>query len=69
MHSFVYRICIFLGCINLHLLYNYNYMYYMIKIVSFMQTRLFKYIENFTSKNWNFSDKESLIFFIFLLKT
>ena len=21
------------------------------------QTRLFKYIENFTSKNWNFSDK------------
>ena len=33
-----------------------------------MKTRLFKYIENFTSKNWKFSDKK-LIFFIFLLKT
>ena len=27
------------------------------------------YIENFTSKNWKFSDKNSDIFFIFLLKT
>ena len=27
----------------------------------------FKYIENFTSKNWKFSDKKTLIFFIFLL--
>ena len=27
-----------------------------------------KYIENFTSKNWTFSDKK-LIFFIFLLET
>ena len=29
---------------------------------------LFKYIENFTSQNWKFSDKKILIFFIFLLK-
>ena len=34
-----------------------------------MKTRLFKYIENFTSKNWKFSDKKLLLFFIFLLKT
>ena len=27
-----------------------------------MKTRLFKYIENFTSKNWKFSDKNSDIF-------
>ena len=27
------------------------------------KTRLFKYIENFTSKNWKFSDKKTLIFF------
>ena len=33
------------------------------------QTRLFKYIENFTTKTWKFSDKKSNIFFIFLLKT
>ena len=26
------------------------------------KTRLFKYIENFTSKNWKFSDKKTLIF-------
>ena len=26
------------------------------------KTRLFKYIENFTSKNWKFSDKNSEIF-------
>ena len=32
------------------------------------KTRLFKYIDNFTSKNGKFSDK-NLIFFIFLLKT
>ena len=30
------------------------------------KTRLFKYIENFISKNWKFSDKK---LFIFLLKT
>ena len=33
------------------------------------KTRLFKYIENFTSKNWKFSDKKILIYFLFLLKT
>ena len=42
------------------------------------KTRLFKYIESFTSKNWKFSEKKKkkkkqqkkkLIFFIFLLKT
>ena len=27
------------------------------------KTRVFKYIENFTSKNRNFSDKKTLIFF------
>ena len=27
------------------------------------KTRLFKYIENFASKNWNFLDKKTLIFF------
>ena len=34
-----------------------------------MKTHLFKYIEQFTSKNWNFSDKKILIFFLFLLQT
>ena len=29
-----------------------------------MQTRLFKYTENFTTKNWKFSDKNSDIFLI-----
>ena len=29
-----------------------------------MKTRLFKYIENFISKNWKFSDKNSDIFLI-----
>ena len=33
------------------------------------KTRLFKYIENFTTKNWKFSDKNSNIFSTFLLKT
>ena len=28
-----------------------------------MKTRLLKYIENFISKNWKFSDKKTLIFF------
>ena len=28
------------------------------------KTRLFKYIENFTSKNWKFSDKKTDIFHI-----
>ena len=37
--------------------------------VCITKTRLFKYIENFTSKNWKFSDKKTLTFFIFLLKT
>ena len=29
-----------------------------------MKTRLFKYTENFTTKNWKFSDKNSDIFHI-----
>ena len=33
------------------------------------ETRLFKSIENFTTKKGNFSDKKILIFFISLLKT
>ena len=36
---------------------------------SITKTCLFKYVQNFTSKNWKFSDKKSLIFFLFLLKT
>ena len=32
------------------------------------KTHLFKYIENFTSKNGKISDKKTLKFFIFLLK-
>ena len=28
-------------------------------IISITKTRLFKYIENFTTKNWKFSDKNS----------
>ena len=31
---------------------------------SITKTRLFKYIENFTTKNWKFSDKNSDIFHI-----
>ena len=38
-------------------------------IGSITKTHLFKYIEKFTSKNWKFSDKKPMIFFIFLLKT
>ena len=34
-------------------------------IFSFItKTRLFKYIENFTTKNWKFSDKKSDMFYI-----
>ena len=33
------------------------------------KTCLYKYTENFTTKNWNFSDENNLIVFIFLLKT
>ena len=42
--------------------YNYNG-------INITKTRLFKYIENFTSENIKFSDKKNWIFFIFLLKT
>ena len=34
-----------------------------------MKTRLFKYIEKFTSKNWIIFDKNLWYLFIFLLKT
>ena len=33
------------------------------------KTRLFKYIESFTTKKWKFSDEKMLVVFIFLLKT
>ena len=33
-----------------------------------MKTRLFKYTENLTTKNWNFSDENSDIFPIFAQK-
>ena len=39
-----------------------------VRLKPIMKTRLFKYIENFTTKNWKFSDK-ILIFYRFLLKT
>ena len=32
--------------------------------MNFTKTRLYKYIENFTSKKWKFSDKNSDIFHI-----
>ena len=32
--------------------------------INITKTRLFKYIENFTTKNWKFSDKNSDIFHI-----
>ena len=38
-------------------------------IMPITKTHLFKYIENFTSKNRKFSDEKTLIFFILLLKT
>ena len=38
-----------------------------IKIIT--KTHLFKYIENFITENWKFSDKNSDIFSTFLLKT
>ena len=38
-------------------------------LIRITKTCLFKYIENFTTKKWKFSDKKILIFFIFLLKT
>ena len=37
-------------------------------VFSIMKTRLFKYIENFTTKNWKFSDKNSDIFTYFCSK-
>ena len=39
-----------------------------VTVSNIMKTSLFKYIENFTTKNWKFSDKNSDSF-IFLLKT
>ena len=33
------------------------------------KTRLFKYMENFTSRTWKFSDENLWNFFLFLLKT
>ena len=39
------------------------------KSIFIPKTRLYKYTEKFTTKNWKFSDKKILIFFIFLLKT
>ena len=36
--------------------------------VTIMKTRLFKYTENFTTKNWKFSDKKFWYFSYFCLK-
>ena len=38
--------------------------YFSMRIYTIMKTRLFKYIENFTTKNWKFSDKNSDILHI-----
>ena len=47
-----------------------SFVYYTYVYQSITKTRLFKDIENFTFKNWKFSDKKkTLIFFVFLLKT
>ena len=35
-----------------------------VNTVNIIKTRLFKYIENFTTENWKFSDKNSDIFHI-----
>ena len=35
-----------------------------VTVYAITKTRLFKYIENFTTKNWKFSDKNSDIFHI-----
>ena len=40
-----------------------------LNLSSITKTCLFKYTENFTTKKRNFSDKKTLIFFLFLLKT
>ena len=39
-----------------------------LSVVSITKTRLFKYIENFTSKNWKFSDKKIWYFSYFCSK-
>ena len=43
---------------------------FLVDMATITKTRLFKYIENFSSKNLKFSDKkQTVIFFILLLKT
>ena len=37
--------------------------FFFLHFIIITKTRLFKYIENFTSKNWKFSDKKLWIFF------
>ena len=51
---------------NKHFTRTYMKRHTMAEIIT--KTRLFKYLENFTTKNRKFSDKKSDIFFIFLLK-
>ena len=53
---------------NFELYYNSERGFDRVKPVYITKTRLFKYIENITTKNWKGSDKNST-FFIFLLKT
>ena len=36
------------------------------KLINITKISLFKYTENFITKKWKFSDKNSYIFFIFL---
>ena len=55
---------------NIHVWYLVEVLLMINHIIMFVmtKTRLFKYIEYLTSKNWKFSDKNSDIF-LFLLKT
>ena len=48
---------------------NYSHIFFHILLIYIMKIRLFKHIENFTSKNWKISDKKTQILFILLRKT
>ena len=53
-------------------LYNFNLLkphFYIVKFRFIMKIRLFKYIKNFTTKKWKFSDEKFWYLFLFLLKT
>ena len=53
-----YSTYVFFFCFDFQFVVKSSSVFYITK------TRLFKYIENFTTKNWKFSDKNSDIFYI-----